>query len=314
MTTQPTDENPYDELAKADVDGHWAFGTGFTDPLAGVDRSVPDGVDRDDLAEYCLMLGDDALVYAQRLAHWCSRAPELEEDVALANIALDLLGQARLLLSRAAEVRGAGDEDTLAYFREAAEFRNVRLAEVDTDRHRGDGELDFAAMIARLLVFATCRLSVLARLADSRDPVLAGVAAKGVKELAYHRDHAVQWTLRLAGGTDYSRERMTAGLAAVWPYVAELFAAHPVEQRLAAERVAVDPGEVWPEVDGLLSEVLAAARLEVPEPKGALDTYAVPEGTLGPTPRGRSGDHTDDLRGLLSEMQSLARAMPEATW
>lgn len=312
MTTEPTDENPYDELAKADEDGHWAFGTGFTDPLSGVDRAIPDGVATADLADYCLMLGDDALVYAQRLAHWCSRAPELEEDVALANIALDLLGQARLLLSRSAEVRGAGDEDTLAYFRDAGEFRNVRLVEVDTDRR--DGELDFAAMIARLLVFSTWRLSVFARLRDSRDPVLAGVAAKGVKELAYHRDHALQWVLRLAGGTDYSRERMIAGLAAVWPYVDELFATHPVESRLAAARLAVDPYDVWPEVDGLLAEVLAAAGLESPGPKGTVGSYTGPKVPFGPTPGGRSGEHTEDLRWLLSEMQSLARAMPEATW
>src|SRR5690242_12433290 len=208
------------------------------------------------------MLADDALILSQRLAEWCSRAPELEEDVALANIALDLLGQARLLLTRAGEVEAAGrDEDALAYLRDEHEFRNVQLAEIDCGPGPGG---DFATTIARLLVFSTWRLAVFERLASSADPVLAAIAAKGVKELAYHRDHAAQWTLRLAGGTEYSRTRMIAGLDRVWPLVAELFTPHEVERRLSDAGVAVNPSTVQPDVDAILDQVFAAASLDRP--------------------------------------------------
>ncbi|SDD44178.1 1,2-phenylacetyl-CoA epoxidase subunit PaaC [Actinokineospora iranica] len=292
--------NPYDGLADAGEEKHWAFGTGFTAALSDVDRVVPSSVDRDDLVAYCLMLGDDALVYSQRLAEWCSRAPELEEDVALANIALDLLGQARLLLTRAGEVEGAGrDEDALAYLRDERGFRNVRLVEIDCGPGEGG---DFAATIARLLVFSAWRLALFQRLTESVDPVLAAVAAKGVKELAYHRDHAAQWTLRLAGGTAYSRERVIAGLARVWPYVDELFTPHPVETRLAA---AVDPATLRSEVDGVLDTVFDAAGLERPD----VEQIAPVAGKAG-----RDGVHTEAMGYLLAEMQHVARSMPGALW
>nr|MDT0660542.1 1,2-phenylacetyl-CoA epoxidase subunit PaaC [Micromonospora sp. DSM 115978] len=245
------------------------------------------------------MLGDDALVCAQRTGQWCGWAPELEEDIASANIALDLLGQARLLLSRAAEVRGDGsDEDTLAYLRDPPEFRNVRLTELDLGPGPGG---DFAGTMARLLVFSSWRLAVFVRLRESRDPVLAGVAAKGVKELTYHRDHATRWVLRLAGGTAYSRDRMIVGLDTVWPYVAELFRTHPVESRLAAEGIAVDPATVRTELLATLAEVFTAAGLD---PAGG-----------SPLPgSGRDGTHTAQLAPMLAELQSVARAMPGATW
>jgi ring-1,2-phenylacetyl-CoA epoxidase subunit PaaC len=293
-------DNAYDAITSEDDDHHWAFGTGFDDPLSGVDRAVPD-VSAADLSAYCLMLGDDALVLSQRLAEWCSRAPELEEDVALANIALDLLGQARLLLSRAGEVEGAGrDEDALAYLRDEHEFRNVRLVEIDCGPGPGG---DFATTIARLLVFSTWRLAVFQRLAGSRDPVLAAIAAKGVKELAYHRDHAAQWTLRLAGGTPYSRERMVAGLERVWPLVDELFATHAVEHALPG--VAVAPAEVRDEVDEVLAQVFTAADLDRP----ALDPMSAVAGKAG-----RDGVHTEAMGYLLAEMQHLARSLPGARW
>src|SRR6266851_10035997 len=151
-------DNPYDLLGEEADDGHrWAFGTGFTDPLAGVDTAVPEGVDGADLGAYCLMLGDDALVMSHRLQQWLARAPELEEETALANIALDLLGQARLLLARAGRADGSGrDEDQLAFFREEGEFRNVRLVE------RLDA--DFAELTGRLLVFSAWRLALLRKL------------------------------------------------------------------------------------------------------------------------------------------------------
>jgi ring-1,2-phenylacetyl-CoA epoxidase subunit PaaC len=295
-------DNAYDAITEdSGDDHHWAFGTGFDDPLSGVDRALPVEVSTVDLTAYCLMLADDALILSQRLTEWCSRAPELEEDVALANIALDLLGQARLLLSRAAEVENAGrDEDALAYLRDEHEFRNVRLVEIDCGPGPGG---DFATTIARLLVFSSWRLAVLTQLQHSSDPVLSAIAAKGVKELAYHRDHAAQWTLRLAGGTDHSRERMAAGLAKVWPLVDELFTPHAVE--LALPAVAVDPATVRAEVDEVLDTVLTAADLARPD--------------VGPMAKvagrsGRDGVHTEALGYLLAEMQHLARSLPGASW
>lgn len=294
-------DNAYDAITGENDEAHWAFGTGFDDPLSGVDQAIPSGVDSGALSTYCLMLGDDALVYAQRLAQWCSRAPELEEDVALANIALDLLGQARMLLSRAGEVEGLGrDEDALAYLRDEHEFRNVRLVEIDCGPGPGG---DFATTIARLLVFSSWRLAVFERLAASADPILAAIAAKGVKELAYHRDHAAQWTLRLAGGTDFSRERMIAGLDRVWPLVDELFAVHETE--LALPGVAVDPRDVRSDVDGVLDTVFGEARLDRPE-------LAPMSPVAGRT--GRDGVHTEEFGYLLAELQHLARSLPGATW
>jgi ring-1,2-phenylacetyl-CoA epoxidase subunit PaaC len=296
-------DNAYESITESNDERHWAFGTGFDDPLSGIARTVVTDVDTTDLATYCLMLGDDALVLSQRLAEWCSRAPELEEDVALANIALDLLGQARILLSRAGEVEGLGrDEDALAYLRDEPEFRNVRLVELDCGPGPGG---DFATTIARLLVFSTWRLTLLDRLTASRDPVLAAAAAKGVKELTYHRDHAAQWTLRLAGGTDYSRSRMIAGLTTVWPLVDELFAPHPIEQRLADAGIAVNPADLRSEVDSVLSQVLSAAALDRP------DAAPMPA-IAGRT--GRDGVHTEIMGYLLAELQHLARSLPGAIW
>ncbi|HEU5109059.1 MAG TPA: 1,2-phenylacetyl-CoA epoxidase subunit PaaC [Micromonosporaceae bacterium] len=249
------------------------------------------------------MLGDDALILSQRLTEWCSRAPELEEDVALANIALDLLGQARMLLTRAGEVEGAGrDEDALAYLRDEPEFRNVRLVELDCGPGPGG---DFATTIARLLLFSTWRLALFDRLTGSRDPVLAAIAAKGVKELAYHRDHAAQWTLRLAGGTDHSRARMVAGLATVWPLAAELFTPHEIELRLAAAGIAVDPATLTAEVDAVLDQVFTAAGLTRPD---------VPALSSVAGRSGRHGVHTEAMGYLLAELQHLARSLPGATW
>lgn len=291
-------DSPYDALLEehAGTEDRWAFGTGFSEALAGVDTTLPAGVDGADLAVYCQMLGDDALVMAQRLIQWCTAAPELEEEVALANIALDLLGQARLLLARAGRADGTGrDEDAFAYHRDAAGFRNVRLAEAPNG--------DFARSIARLLVFTTWRLAVFTRLTDSADPVLAAVAGKGVKELAYHRDYAVRWTLRLGDGTGYSHERMTAGIDAVWPFLPELFTTHPVEARLTAQGVATDPAAVRDEVHGVLTRVLSAATVE--HPRGG------PAAAAG---GGRDGIHGAELASMLAEMQAVAREHPEAAW
>jgi ring-1,2-phenylacetyl-CoA epoxidase subunit PaaC len=300
------EETVYEALDHAHGgEGHWAFGTGFDEPLAGVDTTVPDGIDPADLGWYCLMLGDDALVLAQRLTQWVTAAPELEEEVAIANVALDLLGQARLLLARAGSVGVLGrsrtlatesipDEDALAYFRDPDEFRNTDLVEAPNG--------DFAQTMVRLLAAATVRLAVLTRLRDSRDPVLAAIAAKGVNELAYHRDHAARWVLRLGDGTEESHRRAQAGADAVWPLLDDVLTATDLERRLTAAGVAVDPADVRDEVRDVLTTVLERATLQVPEwPADA-------------APRGRQGEHTVELPALLDTLQGLARRHPAATW
>jgi ring-1,2-phenylacetyl-CoA epoxidase subunit PaaC len=287
-------DDAYDALTDHDDDSRWAYGTGFADPLAGVPTAVPSDVDRAAFAAYCLMLGDDALVLSHRLQQWVTRAPEIEDELAIANIALDLLGQARLLLTRAGEVEEqARDEDTLAYLRDPAEFRNVRLVE--------PADPDFAHLVTRLLVFTTWRLALLDRLTGSRDPILAAIGAKGVKEVTYHREYAAQWVVRLGDGTAESHRRTEAALAALWPLVGELFATHPVERDLAAAGMAVDPSELRPEFDAVLAQVLAEASL-------------TPLETAVSTVSGRDGVHTPALAGILEEMQSVARALPGATW
>ena len=309
------DDSAYQGLLEAHDDSRWAFGTGFDDPLAGVDTSLPESVDGADLAAYCLMLGDDALVMCQRLTQWVTRAPELEEEVALANVALDLLGQARLLYARAATANPrvvptlpvgspVPAEDALAYFRDESAFCNVRLVEQENG--------DFAASVTRLTVFATWRLAVLSHLQRSRDPVLAAVAAKGVKEVTYHRDYAARWVVTLAQGTPESRQRTLAAVDAVWPYVDELFWPHPVEGRLTD--VAVDSGSVRRECDAVIQQVFSAASLEVP----ALDSDVAPDAEAGGEQAsrggGRDGVHTAAFRPLIGELQELARAHPQGVW
>jgi ring-1,2-phenylacetyl-CoA epoxidase subunit PaaC len=305
--------NAYQALAESvdHDDPRWAFGTyladtGVEDVAAEITSPVPDGVDPADLAEYCLMLGDDALILAQRLSEWVTNAPELEEEVALANIALDLLGQARVLLARAGHVeavstgsaRASRDEDALAYLRPESEFRNIALAELPD-------ELDFARAVARLLLFSTWRLALLHRLLDSRDAVIAAVAAKGVKELTYHRDYAARWTLRLGDGTAESHRRMQDALDGVLPFADELFRTSEVERRLVAAGVAVDPEALRAEVDAVLDEVVAAAALSRPDVR----PIAAAGGRSG-----RQGLHTEYLGPLLAVMQSLARQHPGASW
>lgn len=294
------EESAYQALIATDSDGdaRWAFGTGFHDPLAGIDTSVPGGVDGDDLAVYCLMLGDDALVMSHRMTQWCTHAPELEDELALANIALDLLGQARMLLARAGHADGSGrDEDAYAFFRADHQFRNVRLAEVVNG--------DFAHTMMRLLVFSTWRLAQCTALRDSADPVLAAIAAKAVNELRYHRDYAAGWVVRLGDGTDVSHARMRDAVAAVWPLVEELFAVHPVERRLIDAGVAVDSASLREPFDGTVHAVLDAATLEAPD----VEPLALVAGRGG-----RDGAHTEDMGYLVAELQSVARQHPEATW
>jgi ring-1,2-phenylacetyl-CoA epoxidase subunit PaaC len=243
----------------------------------------------DPLVDYVLGLADDALVSAQRMGWWISRAPELEEDVALANIGLDQLGQARTLLTYAGQVEGAGrTEDDLAYLRDDREFRNVKLVERPMT--------DFGVAMARLLVVATYQAHLYAALADGADETLAGIAGKAVKEVDYHVDHASHWVLRLGDGTEESHTRMQAALDAEWPYVAELFVTpDPMPAGV------VDPASLRDGVVAELTRVVERATLTVPDVSPALGG-------------GRRGLHTEHLGHLLADMQHLHRSHPGATW
>ncbi|WP_458111767.1 phenylacetate-CoA oxygenase subunit PaaC [Arthrobacter sp. R1-13] len=246
----------------------------------------------EDAAEYALRLGDDALILAQRLGHWISRAPELEEDVALGNIALDQLGHARSFLSYAGGAWGKSEDD-LAYFRREPEFRSAHLFEQPNG--------DFAVTIARQFVVSYYQFELYRRLTESKDSTLSAIAAKAVKEVDYHRDHSAQWVLRLALGTEESRRRIQHAFKLIWPYVDELFHDDELTTRLAETGVAVEPSSLRGDFDRLTGEVLAEAELEVPQ------VPAAPGG-------GRRGRHSEHLGYILAEMQVLAREHPGAKW
>ncbi|HYO34276.1 MAG TPA: 1,2-phenylacetyl-CoA epoxidase subunit PaaC [Nocardioidaceae bacterium] len=251
-------------------------------------------VSRADLFAYTMRLGDDALVYSARMAEWIAAAPQLEEDVALGNIALDLLGQARTLLTYAGHVEGAGrNEDTLAYMRDERDFVNAQIVELPIG--------DFGFTVARMLVVSAYQYELYTALTDSTDETLAAIAAKAVKEVDYHRDHATQWTLRLGDGTPESHERMQRGLAELDPYVGELFERDELVQRLVEQEVAVDPGALRDPVLRYVDSVLAEATVARP----ATDVHHR---------GGRDGVHTEHLGYLLAEMQYLARSHPGASW
>jgi ring-1,2-phenylacetyl-CoA epoxidase subunit PaaC len=234
------------------------------------------------------------LVNAQRLGWWISRAPQLEEDVALANIGLDQLGQARALLAYAGTVEGAGrTEDDLAYFRDERDFRNVKLVERP--------QTDFGVAMARLLLFSAWQCELYAALATSTDPTLAGVAGKAVKEVAYHLDHARHWVIRLGDGTDESHRRMQDALDAEWPWLDELFDGSTVDRSLVDSGVAVDPVSLRDAVLTRLGETVAVATLVLPTVTPAVGG-------------GRRGLHTEDMGYLLAEMQHLTRSHPGVSW
>ncbi|WP_330452830.1 MULTISPECIES: 1,2-phenylacetyl-CoA epoxidase subunit PaaC [unclassified Streptomyces] len=229
-----------------------------------------------------LALGDDALVLSHRLGEWAGHAPVLEEEVALANIALDLLGQARLLLSL------VGDEDELAYLREERAFRNIQLVEQPNG--------DFAHTIARQLYFSVHQQGLYELLAAGDGP-FAGIAAKAVKEVAYHRDHAEQWTLRLGDGTDESHQRMQRAVDALWRFTGELF--QPVEG------VDVDWQALHSRWLERVTDVLGRATLTVP---------TGPQSGAWTAGAGRQGIHTESFGRMLAEMQHLHRSHPGASW
>ena len=244
--------------------------------------------------QYVLRLADSCLILAQRLGEWTGHAPILEEDIALANMALDLLGQARALLTHAARLDGRGhDEDQLAFLRDERDFLNMTLVELP----RGD----FGFTVLRNLAVATWLKLLWERLAGSRDAELAAIAGKALKEARYHQDHAADWVVRLGDGTEESTRRMHAALDLLWPYTAELFAADAVDE--AAARSGLGPSgaelrEAWL-LD--MTSVLQEAGLGVPA-----DTAFVSEG--------KRGRHTEHMGYLLAEMQYLQRAYPGGVW
>ncbi|MEF2978859.1 1,2-phenylacetyl-CoA epoxidase subunit PaaC [Subtercola sp. YIM 133946] len=260
------------------------------------------------IAQYALGLGDDALVLAQRLGEWIANGPELEEDIALGNIGLDILGHARSFLTYAGSAWGM-TEDDLAYFRDEPEFRCRQLFEQPIG--------DFAQTIARQLIASVYFDSLYRALMHSSDATLAAIAAKAAKEVDYHLDHSTQWLLRLGLGTDESALRMQRGLDAMWPFVAELYSAEPVaagesddrqdagrgaEQRAAdLEGVAVDPRALRAHFDDTVPALIEQAGLVVPK------TGSVRGG-------GRLGIHSEAFGPLLAEMQVLARQHPGASW
>ncbi len=247
-----------------------------------------------DTGAYCLRLGDDALVLGQRLCEWAARSPQIEEDVALLNLALDLLGQARSLLARAGELEGRGRTgDDLAFLRDEPDFTCGLLFQAENG--------DFGRTLARQLLVSAWSVPLWQALTSSADEVLAGVAGKAVKEVAYHLDHARSWVVRLGDGTEESHRRVQAGLDEVWPYSFELFERDELVARLVDSGVAADPDLLRPQWEATVAEVLAEA------------TLVVPETTWRPT-GGRSGRHLTSFGYLLTELQHLHRSHPGARW
>ncbi|CAM5570239.1 1,2-phenylacetyl-CoA epoxidase, subunit C OS=Streptomyces glaucescens OX=1907 GN=paaC PE=4 SV=1 [Streptomyces glaucescens] len=259
------------------------------DPLPGEQPSAAP-----DLARYLLRLGDDALVLGQRLCQWITRAPTIDEDLALSNIALDLIGHARALLTRAGRLDGTGrTEDDLAYGRSDREFTNALLTELPNG--------DFAATVARQLAYTHYAVLSYETLAHCADPDLAAFGARAAKEVAFHRLHADRWTVTLGRGTEESARRMRDGLERVWPYTAELFEEDEVVRRLAASGTVPSPAPLRETWLGRVTEVVTEAGLTVPTPAWSATG-------------GRSGLHTEEFGPLIAELQSVRRQFPGGTW
>ena len=246
------------------------------------------------LEEYLLRLGDNSLVVGQRLSEWCGHGPALEEDIALTNIALDLVGQARLFLSFAAELEGNGrNEDDLAFLRDVIDYRNVLLAE--------QPNRDFAHTIVRQMLMDAFNLELYTVLAASSDTRLAEIAEKSLKETRYHHRHSSRWMIRLGDGTPESHQRTQDALDTLWIFTGELFEADEVETALAAEGITVPANSLKPAWDARVDAVLGEATVTRPS-----DAWMAGGGKLG--------QHTEHLGFMLAEMQFLQRAYPGASW
>jgi len=251
-------------------------------------------LNRPALFEYTLRLGDDALINGQRLSEWCGHGPFLEEDIGVANTALDLIGRARLLLTYAGEVEGKGrDEDQLAFTRDEREWRNALITELP----RGD----FGFTTVRQFLLDAFNQQLYDRLRLSTDATLAGVAGRAAKECDYHLRHTSEWVLRLGDGTKESHDRAQRALDALWPYTAELFESDPVQEQMEAEGVAPSTASMQSAWLHTVEPVLRAAELQIPE-----NTW--------PQTGGRQGMHSEHMGFLLAEMQFVQRAYPGQTW
>lgn len=249
---------------------------------------------RSDLVEYLLRLGDDSLVLGQRLTEWCGHAPALEVELSLANMGLDLIGQATLFLGLAGELEGRGrDADALAFHRDVLAFRNCLMVEQPNG--------DFAQTMARQFLFSTYQQALFEALTASTEPRIAEIAAKAVKEVRYHAELSADWIVRLGDGTDESRTRMIDGLDWHWRFVGELFQVDAVEERLIEAGIAVDRPALRARFDTVVEQVLADATMPPP---------VYPRAVLG----GRKGHHSEHLGHLLAVMQYVPRAYPDATW
>ncbi len=255
---------------------------------------LPEGVNRDGVFQYLLGLGDDRLIQGHRLSEWCGHAPILEEDIALANIALDCLGQASALLGLAGDIEGKGrTADDLAYFREGIDFRNCLLVE----QPKGD----FAFTIARQFLFDVNAFDLYRELSTSAFKPLAGIAGKAFKETCYHLRHSRQWMLRLGDGTEQSRRRLQAAVDEIWRFTGELFLAEASEQALTEVGIAPDRSRLEGPWRKFVERVFEEANLKIPAPRHMVTG-------------GRVGRHTEHLGHLLAEMQIVARSFPEAAW
>ena len=239
--------------------------------------------------DYLVRLGDDSLVLGQRLSEWCGHAPGLEVDLSLANLALDLIGQATHLFNQA----NNDDGDELAFHRDVLDYKNCWLVEQPNG--------DFARTIARQLLFSTYQHLLYRELADSPDPFLSGLAAKAVKEVSYHRELAADWTIRLGDGTEESARRMAEGLDWCWRFIPELFEVDAVMEELIARQCVPDPRGFESEYKTAIAAVLAEAKLEAPADQRPI---------LG----GRRGHHSEHLGHLLAVMQHIPRTYPDAKW
>ncbi|MCP5240506.1 MAG: phenylacetate-CoA oxygenase subunit PaaC [Zoogloeaceae bacterium] len=244
--------------------------------------------------EYVLRLGDNALILGQRLSEWCGRAPVLEEDLALANMALDLIGQSRLLLTHAGRLEGKGrDEDQMAFLRVERDYRNLTMVEVPNE--------DFGRTTVRNFLFSAFQVLLWEKLVASSDSELAAIAAKSLKEARYHLNHSAEWVIRLGDGTEVSHARTQAALDYLWPYSAELFAANPTDDAVSAAAIGPAWGELEAAWEAMVLPVLSEATLVVPA-RTPFKTF------------GKFGRHSEHMGHLLATMQYMQRTYPGATW
>lgn len=247
------------------------------------------------LFEYLIRLADDRLILGHRLSEWCGHAPMLEEDIALANIALDCIGQANNLYKVAAEVESMGrTADDIVYFREAIEYKNLLLVEQPNK--------DFAQTVVRQFFYDAYGVQLFDALQQSKFEPLAGIAQKAVKELRYHFRHSSQWVLRLGDGTEESHQRTQSAVNNLWRFTNEMFECDELEQKLSVEGIAVSSSSLKSNWEKIVIDILQQATLQIP----SSDTYQ--------QTGGREGKHTEHLGHLLAEMQIVARSFPEMKW